>query len=98
MNQQQGVDLRKLKSVKHVVGGFDVSEGFISNERNAMATDATTGDSLHTAIPVLEFRFDMANGEARQPVSFTLGMVLPMIAELSAWATKHSGVGITEVQ
>lgn len=79
----RGIDLGAMRKAENTVIGFEVAEGFVNGQKEE---DGKFG----MAVPVLEVKFLVANGEARKPFCVTLGLVLPLISTLSEWGLKHS--------
>lgn len=99
MSGAPGVDLKLMKDSKNVIVGFEVQTGFINTQGAEMLrlkpddeAEGTGGAAsrVHMAVPVVEFRFQMANGEARKPIVVTLGMIVPLIHALSEFGVSHS--------
>ena len=85
------VDLKLMKDSKNVIVGFEVQTGFINTQGVEMLrTKPTDENQVHMAVPVVEFKFVMVNGEARKPIVVTLGMIVPLIHALAEFGVSHS--------
>jgi hypothetical protein len=90
------IDLRLMKSAKNAVIGFEINEGFINTEGGDLANDRKNNDRVHMAVPALEVKFHVANGESRQPFVITLASVLPLISALAEWGLKNSTATVSD--